>query len=147
MAIPHSSPRSCWRRRAHFANNVLILNAVEDGGVTLGLINHYYWYEQVAERGPAAVPTRLKFLPGGDPCALVNVAGVGILGGSDQAAQARQFVEFLLNTPSRSYFAAETKEYPLVAGGRRWPTCRHWKACNLRRSTCPTLTPWIGPCR
>ncbi|MGH3786349.1 MAG: iron ABC transporter substrate-binding protein [Pseudonocardiaceae bacterium] len=99
-----------------FANNVLILNAVEDGGVTLGLINHYYWYEQVAERGAAAVPTRLKFLPGGDPGALVNVAGVGILGSSDQATQARQFVEFLLNMPSQSYFAAETKEYPLVAG-------------------------------
>ena len=99
-----------------FGNNVLILNAVGDGVITLGLINHYYWYEQVAERGAAAVPTRLKFLPGGDPGALVNVAGVGILQSSDQAAQARQFVEFLLNKPSQSYFAELTKEYPLVAG-------------------------------
>jgi len=99
-----------------FGNNVLILNAVGDGVITLGLINHYYWYEQAAERGAAAVPTRLKFLPGGDPGALVNVAGVGILQSSDQAAQARQFVEFLLNKPSQSYFAELTKEYPLVAG-------------------------------
>ena len=98
-----------------FGNNVLILNAVGDGVITLGLINHYYWYEQAAERGAAAVPTRLKFLPGGDPGALVNVAGVGILRSSDQAAQARQFVEFLLNKPSQSYFAELTKEYPLVA--------------------------------
>ncbi|MCA1675765.1 MAG: iron ABC transporter substrate-binding protein [Actinobacteria bacterium] len=99
-----------------FDNNVLILNAAEDGVVQLGLINHYYWYEQVAEEGAAAVPARLKFLPGGDPGALVNVAGVGILRGSDHSAQARRFVEFLLGEQAQSYFAQETKEYPLVAG-------------------------------
>ncbi|MDQ3762587.1 MAG: iron ABC transporter substrate-binding protein [Actinomycetota bacterium] len=99
-----------------FDNNVLILNAVNDGLLSLGLINHYYWYEQVAERGPGAVPSRLKFLPGGDPGALVNVAGVGILRGADHATQAHQFVEFLLSWPPQSYFAEETKEYPLVAG-------------------------------
>ncbi|MFN2497392.1 MAG: iron ABC transporter substrate-binding protein [Pseudonocardiaceae bacterium] len=99
-----------------FDNNVLILQATQDGVVQLGLINHYYWYEQVAERGAAAVSTRLKFLPGGDPGALVNVAGVGILRGSDHATQARRFVEFLLSEQSQAYFAQETKEYPLVAG-------------------------------
>ena len=99
-----------------FDNNLLILKAVEDGVVALGLINHYYWYEQVAERGAAAVPTRLKFLSGGDPGALVNVAGVGILRGSDHAEQARRFVEFLLSGPSQSYFAEQTREYPLVPG-------------------------------
>ena len=99
-----------------FDNNVLILKAVEDGVLQLGLINHYYWYEEVAERGDAAVSTRLKFLPGGDPGSLVNVAGVGILRGSDHGAQARQFVEFLLTEQSQSYFAQQTKEYPLVAG-------------------------------
>lgn len=99
-----------------FDNNVLILNAAEDGVVQLGLINHYYWYEQVAEEGAAAVPARLKFLPGGDPGALVNVAGAGILRGSDHADEARRFVEFLLSEPSQTYFAQQTKEYPLVAG-------------------------------
>ena len=99
-----------------FDNNVLILNAVEDGVVQLGLINHYYFYEQVAEEGAAAVPARLKYLPGGDPGALVNVAGVGILRGSDHGPEARRFVEFLLSEQSQTYFARETKEYPLVAG-------------------------------
>ncbi len=99
-----------------FDNNLLILKAVEDGLVQLGLINHYYWYEEVAEKGAAAVPTRLKFLPGSDPGSLVNVAGVGILRGSDRSAQARQFIEFLLTEQSQTYFAQQTKEYPLVAG-------------------------------
>ncbi len=70
----------------------------------------------MAEQGAAAVPTRLKFLPGTDPGSLINVAGTGILRGADNNAQARQFVEFLLNEQSQTYFAQETKEYPLVAG-------------------------------
>lgn len=99
-----------------FDNNVLVLNAAEDGVIALGLINHYYWYQQVAEEGAAAVPARLKFLPGGDPGALVNVAGVGVLRGSDQAQQAQRFVEFLLAEQAQTFFAEETKEYPLVEG-------------------------------
>ena len=99
-----------------FDNNILVLNAAEDGLVALGLINHYYWYQQVAEEGEAAVPARLKFLPGGDPGALVNVAGVGVLRGSDRGEQARRFVEFLLSEQAQTFFAQETQEYPLVVG-------------------------------
>lgn len=101
-----------------YDNNVLVLNAAEDGEIALGLINHYYWYEQVAEEGLDKVPARLKFLPDGDPGALVNVAGVGVLRGSDRAEQARRFVEYLLSADAQRYFADETKEYPLVPGTR-----------------------------
>jgi iron(III) transport system substrate-binding protein len=99
-----------------FDNNVLILNAAEDGVVALGLINHYYWYEQVAEEGLDAVPARLKFLPGGDPGALVNVAGVGVLAAADRDDDALRFAEYLLGESAQTFFAEVTKEYPLVAG-------------------------------
>lgn len=99
-----------------FDNNILILNAVKDGSIPLGLINHYYWYEQVAEEGMDKMTARLKFLPGGDPGALVNVAGVGVLRGADRADQARRFVEYLLTAESQKYFAEHTKEYPLIDG-------------------------------
>jgi iron(III) transport system substrate-binding protein len=99
-----------------YDNNVLILNAAEDGVIALGLINHYYWFQQVAEEGLEAVPARLKFLPGGDPGALVNVAGVGILAASDRQDEAVRFVEFLLGADAQTYFAQETKEYPLIDG-------------------------------
>jgi iron(III) transport system substrate-binding protein len=99
-----------------FDNNVLILNAAEDGVIALGLINHYYWYEQVAEEGLDKVPARLKFLSGGDPGALVNVAGVGMLRTTDRRDEAERFVAFLLSPPAQRFFADETKEYPLVDG-------------------------------
>jgi len=99
-----------------FDNNVLILNAAEDGVIELGLINHYYWYEQVAEEGLDAVPARLKFLPGGDPGALVNVAGVGVLEDTDREDDAVRFAEYLLSEHAQTFFAEETKEYPLIDG-------------------------------
>ncbi|MGH8773723.1 MAG: iron ABC transporter substrate-binding protein [Jiangellaceae bacterium] len=99
-----------------FDNNVLILNAAEDGVVELGLINHYYWYEQVAEEGLDAVPARLKFLAGGDPGALVNVAGVGVLAATDREDEAVRFAEYLLGENAQTFFAEDTKEYPLLEG-------------------------------
>jgi iron(III) transport system substrate-binding protein len=99
-----------------FDNNVLILDAVDQGQLQLGLINHYYWYEEVAESGEANVRARLKFLTNGDVGGLVNVAAVGILDGADRSDEAQRLVSFLLSPESQQYFAEETKEYPVIAG-------------------------------
>jgi iron(III) transport system substrate-binding protein len=99
-----------------YSNNVNILNAVDEGKLQLGLMNHYYWYEKVAERGQAAVPSKLAFLPGGDPGALVNVAGVGVLKASAHGEAAQKAMDYLLGTDAQTYFAQETKEYPLISG-------------------------------
>ncbi|HET6356993.1 iron ABC transporter substrate-binding protein [Streptomyces sp.] len=99
-----------------YENNLKVLEAVGEGEVSLGLVNHYYWYEQVAEKGEDKVDAKIHFLPGGDPGALVNTAGVGILKGSDQAPVAQKAVDFLLSKKAQTYFADETKEYPLAAG-------------------------------
>ncbi|MET9736192.1 iron ABC transporter substrate-binding protein [Streptomyces sp. NPDC006458] len=99
-----------------YDNNLKVLDGVDKGEVSLGLINHYYWYEQVAEKGEDEVKAKIHFLPGGDPGALVNVAGVGIVKGSDQASVAQKAVDFLLSEKAQKYFADDTKEYPLAAG-------------------------------
>ncbi|MEN8652478.1 iron ABC transporter substrate-binding protein [Streptomyces sp. 21So2-11] len=99
-----------------YENNLKVLDAVGQGEVSLGLVNHYYWYEQVAEKGADKVGAKIHFLPGGDPGSLVNAAGVGILKGSDQAPAAQKAVDFLLSKKAQTYFADDTKEYPLAAG-------------------------------
>ena len=99
-----------------YDNNILVLDAVDSGQVSLGLINHYYWYERVAEKGADAVKARIHFLNSDDPGALVNVAGVGILAGSPQKDAAAKAVEYLLSTEGQQYFADETAEYPVVPG-------------------------------
>lgn len=99
-----------------FEDNKSILDGVDAGVVSAGLINHYYWYRKAAEAGADQVPSRLQFLPGGDPGALVNVAGVAVLGATDQPEQAEALVRYLLSTEAQDYFAEQTLEYPLVAG-------------------------------
>jgi iron(III) transport system substrate-binding protein len=44
------------------------------------------------------------------------VAGAGILGTSDNAPAAGEFLDFLLSEEAQQYFANETFEYPLVEG-------------------------------
>ncbi|MEZ5238805.1 MAG: extracellular solute-binding protein, partial [Microthrixaceae bacterium] len=66
-----------------YENNVAVRDAVDAGEVEVGLVNHYYLYELIAEQGEEAVRAENVFLPGGDPGGLVNVAGVGVLASSD----------------------------------------------------------------
>jgi iron(III) transport system substrate-binding protein len=99
-----------------YDNNVLILDGVDKGEVALGLINHYYWYERVAEKGADAVTAKIHFLGADDPGALINVAGVGILKGTDQKAAAAKAVNYLLSEKAQQYFADETAEYPVIEG-------------------------------
>ncbi|MFD8936331.1 iron ABC transporter substrate-binding protein [Streptomyces sp. NPDC059578] len=99
-----------------YAKNGAILDAVDAGEVSLGLINHYYWYEKAAEVGADKVNAKIHFLPGGDPGALINVAGVGVLKNGKQQAAAGKAVDYLLSAEAQKYFAEETKEYPLASG-------------------------------
>ena len=99
-----------------YDNNNLVLDAVDSGQVALGLLNHYYWYERVAEKGADAVSAKIHFLDADDPGALINVAGAGILAGSPQKAAAAKAVDFLLSEEGQRYFADETAEYPVVEG-------------------------------
>lgn len=99
-----------------YEKNGAILDAVDSGEITLGLINHYYWFEKAAEVGAGKMTAKLHFPAKGDPGALVNVAGVGVVKGADQAAAARKAVDYLLSAEAQTYFADQTKEYPLAAG-------------------------------
>ena len=63
-----------------YPNNITALDGIENGEIALGLVNHYYLYERIAELGDDAVGRRrTSSWPPGDPGGLVNVAGVGIM--------------------------------------------------------------------
>ena len=100
-----------------FDNNVLTLDAVATGDVELGLVNHYYLYAEFKERGDD-VPVANHFpgqKPGGEGT-FVNVAGAGIVKGTDRLSAAQELVEYLLGEDAQRYFRTETAEYPLAAG-------------------------------
>jgi iron(III) transport system substrate-binding protein len=99
-----------------YERNSQVVEAVAAGEIEVGFVNHYYLY-LVKEEQPDA-PVANDFLPGEDPGALVSVAGAGVIEGSDQENEARQFVEFLLSDESQQFYVdeAEEAEYPLVDG-------------------------------
>ena len=63
----------------HYNDNEGIIAAVDDGQIAAGIINHYYWYEAVAEEGKDKVPSKLHYFGNEDPGALVNISGAGAL--------------------------------------------------------------------
>ena len=99
-----------------YEGNAPIVRAVNDGRIALGLVNHYYLHELVDELGADKVVARNHFPTGGDPGALINVAGVGIMKSTDHPAEAARLVSYLLSPPAQQFFAEETSEYPLVEG-------------------------------
>jgi iron(III) transport system substrate-binding protein len=93
-------------------NNIQTAEAIATGEIDVGFVNHYYVYELKAERPD--FPVANHFLAEGDPGALVNVAGVGILKSAKRSAEAQRFVDYLLSEPAQRYFAEKSFEYPLV---------------------------------
>lgn len=98
-----------------YEKNGQILDAVNEGTISAGLINHYYWAAAVEEKGLENVKSRLHFFSNGDPGALVNVAGAAVLASSPNKERSFDVIRALLNDDSQRYFADETGEYPIVA--------------------------------
>lgn len=98
-----------------FDNNIVTIEAVADGEIDLGLVNHYYLYSEFEERPDLPVA---NFYPGqrSGEGTFVNVAGVGIIAGTDQSEAAQEFVDFMLDVEAQEYFSEETTEYPLRDG-------------------------------
>lgn len=95
-----------------YSKNTPIVQAVINGEIALGLVNHYYLYRFLAE--DPEISATLHFFPGGDVGSLINIAGAAILQSSDQQDRARQLIDYLLTDAAQAYFAETTYEYPLV---------------------------------
>jgi iron(III) transport system substrate-binding protein len=97
-----------------FPNNVSIVEAVAAGELDAGFVNHYYLFQLRAQGRQGRAEN--KYYATGDPGSLVNVAGAGILDGTDHEDDAERLVTYLLSEDSQRYFADVTHEVPVVAG-------------------------------
>jgi iron(III) transport system substrate-binding protein len=98
-----------------YPNLISIVQAVADGEVDVGFVNHYYVPRFIAEEGED-FRARNYYLGNGDPGAVIDVAGVAIPQSSNLREAAERFVEYMLDVEAQQYFAQETHEYPLSAG-------------------------------
>jgi iron(III) transport system substrate-binding protein len=96
-------------------SNISVVQAIANGEIDAGLVNHYYVYAVGREAGED-FPVANHFFAAGDPGSLINVAGIGLIEGADDADAALAFADYLLSDEAQEYFATETFEYPLIEG-------------------------------
>lgn len=94
-----------------YEDNSSTVRGVAAGEIEAGFVNHYYIYEVAAEDGD--IPVANHFFTGGDPGALVNSAGVGVLGTSEAGDTALELVDYLTGEEGQTYFSQDTFEYPV----------------------------------
>jgi iron(III) transport system substrate-binding protein len=97
-----------------FANNMAIVQAIGRGEIDVGLVNHYYVYQALAE-DPDFPARNHNFAPD-DIGSLIIVTGASMLAGADNADEAEALIAFLLGEEAQRYFSDQTFEYPLAAG-------------------------------
>jgi iron(III) transport system substrate-binding protein len=98
-----------------YPNNTSVVQAVADGEVEVGFVNHYYLFQFLEEAGEG-FGARNSFFAEADPGGLVNIAGVAVLKTAENKDEAFDFIRFLLGDASQQYFRDETFEYPMAAG-------------------------------
>lgn len=99
-----------------YDNNILTLDAIANGEIQLGLVNHYYLYAELKERKDAPVANHYPGQEPGQEGTFVNVSGVGIVKGTDRSPDAQRFVRYLLDREAQEFFRDETAEYPMRKG-------------------------------
>lgn len=98
-----------------YPNLISIVQAAATGEIEVGFVNHYYVPRILKEQGEG-FGARNFFLKPGDPGALVDVAGAGVLKRSKNQAGAQRFIEYLLSDATQKYFVEQTYEYPMIKG-------------------------------
>lgn len=99
-------------------NNGGIVDDVIQGEIPAGLVNHYYIFERVEEAGAdlADFEGQMHYFTDGDPGALVNTTGIGVLDHASDNDNVTEFVSYLLGEEAQTYFLEETHEYPVIEG-------------------------------
>ena len=99
-----------WADNAEiYSNDVLILEAINDGLCEVGVANHYYLGRQLEENPDFEVA--LKWANQGDRGVHINVSGGGVTKYSSHPAEAQMFLEWLA-TDGQSILVDANHEYP-----------------------------------
>ena len=128
-----------------YPNNTTVVQAVGRGDVEVGLVNHYYLYNLLADT--PNLPVRNHWFRNGDPGNLVLAAGVGIVSSTTKGAAAQRFVDFLLSKVGQRLIARGpgAAEYPLVKGVPRRPGLPPLTAIKGPKYTLGRLSTDLAP--
>lgn len=97
-----------------FPNDTAMLEAIANGQCDVGIANHYYLAQLLAQK--PSLPVNIKFLNQNDGGVLTNGSGIGLVKTSTQQKLAQAFVEILLTDEIQLSISAAHYDYPAVQG-------------------------------
>ncbi len=98
-----------------YPNNRSIVEAASRGEIQMGLVNHYYNYQEAEANGDSHMAAN-HGLADDDIGSLLIVTAAGITSASDDTVSANALVAYLLSEGVQRYYSQETLEYPLADG-------------------------------
>ncbi len=99
----------------YYPNNRSIVEAAGRGEIDMGLVNHYYQYQEAAAAGNRHRAANHD-LADDDIGSLLIITAATITAGSGNRQAANELIAYLLSEPVQRYFSQRTFEYPLAAG-------------------------------
>lgn len=97
-----------------YPNNRAIVEAAGRGEIEMGLVNHYYNYQEEAALGSGHHAANYD-LAEDDIGSLLIITAATILRTADDPAAAEALIAYLLSPAVQRYFTEETFEYPLTS--------------------------------
>ena len=98
-----------------YLKNSAIVEAIDQGEIDLGLVNHYYIWEVATALG-REINVKNGYFSSGDIGNLINVSGAGVLATSQKQQAAEELINFLTSEPIQKQFVEQTHEYSLIPG-------------------------------
>jgi|TARA_B100000929_G_scaffold289246_1_gene279428 iron(III) transport system substrate-binding protein len=99
----------------YYPNNRSIVEAAGRGEIEMGLVNHYYNYQEVAAAGDAH-RAKNHDLDDNDIGSLLIITAATVLASAKNQTEAHELLAYLLSAAVQNYFTNQTLEYPLAAG-------------------------------
>src|SRR5215216_4811207 len=99
-----------------YGSDTDVLDAIADGDCDVGLTNSYYLGRELEE--DPDFPVAPVWADQRGRGTHVNLSGLGVVRGSDHAAEARELIEFLREPRQQEVFAQNNHEFPAVGGAR-----------------------------
>jgi iron(III) transport system substrate-binding protein len=100
-----------------YLKNSAIVEAIDKGEISIGLVNHYYTWE-VSEALGRDINVKNGFFAPGDLGNLINVSGAGILKTSAKQKAAQDLINYLTSAAAQEKFVSDTHEYSLIQGAK-----------------------------
>lgn len=98
-----------------YSKNSAIVEAIDKGEISIGLVNHYYVWE-VSQALGRDINAKIGFFTPGDLGNLINVSGAGIMKSSQKQSAAEQLINYLTSRKTQEEFVKKTHEYSLLDG-------------------------------